>query len=87
VNQLLDKLLEKLRNIEPLPPLELDNNICIPLSETVEEFKEPKFLKEQVKNLIEANNIDIFFKDLVTLPQVCTLLMIVNDNIKDPGRK
>ena len=78
---------EKLRNIEPLLPLELDSTICIPLSETVEEIKDPTFLKEQVKNLIEANNIDIFFKDLVKLPEVCTLLMIVNDNIKDPGRK
>jgi hypothetical protein len=87
VNHLLDKLLEKLRNIEPLLPLELDSNICIPLSETVEEIKDPKFLKEQVKNLIEANNIDIFFKDLVKLPVVSALLMIVDDNIKNPGRK
>ena len=87
MNQLIEKLAEKLRNIEPLPPLELDNNICIPLSETVEEIKDLTFLKEQVKNLIEANNIDIFFKDLVKLPGVSTLLMIVDDNIKNPGRK
>ena len=85
MKQLVEKLAEKLRNMEPLPPLELD--ICIPLSETVEEIKDPTFLKEKVKNLIEANNIGIFFKDLVKLPEVSTLLMIVDDNIKNPGRK
>ena len=47
--------------MEPLPPLELINNICIPLSETVEEIKDLTFLKEQVKNLIEANNIIYIF--------------------------
>jgi hypothetical protein len=78
---------EKLRNMEPLPPLELDSNICIPLPETVEEIKDPSFLKEQVKILRETTNIDIFFKDLIKLPEVSALLMIVDDNIKNPGRK
>ena len=78
---------EILRNMEPLPPVELDGKICVPLPETVEEIKDPTFLKEQVKILRETTNIDIFFKDLIKLPEVSALLMIVDDNIKNPGRK
>ena len=78
---------EILRNMEPLPPLEFNGNICIPLPETVEEIKDHAFLKEQVKILRETTNIDIFFKDLIKVPEVSALLMIVDDNIKNSGRK
>ena len=73
--------------MEPLPPLEFNGNICVPLPETVEEIKDPAFLKEQVKILRETTNIDLFFKDLIKVPEVSSLLMIVDDNIKNPGRK
>jgi len=76
-----------LRNTEPLPPLELNSDICIPLPETVVEIKDPAFLKEQVKTLRESMTIDIFFKDLIKLPEVSALLMIVDDSVKNPGRK
>ena len=78
---------EILRNTEPLPPLELNGNINIPLPETEEEIKDPKFLKEQVKLLRETTNIDIFYKDLIKIPEVSALLMVVDDNVKNPGRK
>ena len=76
-----------LRNTEPLPPLELNSDICIPLPATVVEIKDPAFLKEQVKTLRESMTIDIFFKDLIKLPEVSALLMIVDDSVKNPGRK
>ena len=50
-------------------------------------IKGPTFLKEQVKILREKINIDSFFKDLIKLPEVSALLMIVDDNKKNPGRK
>ena len=78
---------EKLRNMEPVPPLELNENIIIPLPETEEEIKDPTFLKEQVKALRENTNIDLFFKDLIKLPEVSALLMVVDDSVKNPGRK
>ena len=73
--------------MESLPPLELNSDICVPLPETEEEIKDPTFLKEQVKTLRETTNIDIFFKDLIKIPEVSSLLMIVDDSIKNPGRK
>ena len=78
---------EKLRNMEPLPPLELNGEINVPLPETEEEMKDPKFLKEQVKTLRETTNIDLFFKDLIKVPEVSALLMVVDDSVKNPGRK
>jgi hypothetical protein len=73
--------------MEPVPPLELNENIIIPLPETEEEIKDPTFLKEQVKALRENTNIDLFFKDLIKLPEVSALLMVVDDSVKNPGRK
>ena len=78
---------EILRNMEPLPPLEFSGNICIPLPQNEEELKDPNYLKDQVKTLKENNNIDLYFKDLIKLPDVSALLMVVDDNAKNTGRK
>jgi len=78
---------EILRSMEPLPPLEFNGEICIPLPQTEEEIKDPTYLKEQVKILKETTNIDIFFKDLIKIPEVSSLLMVVDDSIKNAGRK
>ena len=78
---------EKLRNMEPLPPLEFNGEICIPLPQNEEEIRDPSYLKEQVKILKDSTNIDIFFKDLIKIPEVSSLLMIVDDSIKNAGKK
>ena len=38
---------ELLRKMEPLPPLEFNGNICIPLPQSDEELKDPNYLREQ----------------------------------------
>ena len=78
---------EELRNMEPLPPLELKNEICVPLPEEESEIKDSSYLREQVKILRERTNIDVFFKDLIKIPEVSALLMIVDDSEKNPGKK
>ena len=79
---------EELRNTSPLPPLEFVSNLCIPLPETEEEMKDPTFLKSQVNVLRdEGVLIDIFFKDMVKVPEVSALLMIVDDSSKNAGKK
>ena len=70
-----------------MAPLEFNGNICIPLPQNEEELKDPTYLKEQVKVIKEYNNIDLFFKDLIKLPDVAALLMVVDDNVKNTGRK
>ena len=78
---------EELRNMEPLPPLELKNDICVPLPEEEAEIRDSSYLREQVKILREKTNIDVFFKDLIKIPEVSALLMIVDDSEKNPGKK
>ena len=79
---------EELRNTEPLPPLEFSAGLCIPLPDTEEDIKNSNFLKNQVLELKkEGIKIDVFFKDLVKIPEVSALLMIVDDNGKNAGKK
>ena len=79
---------EQLRNLEPLPPLEFVPEICIPLPENETEMKDSNFLKNKVLELKnDGINIDIFYKDLVKIPDVSALLMIVDDSGKNSGKK
>ena len=79
---------EDLRNTEPLPPFEFVPEICIPLPEDEFDMKDNNFLKKKVIELKkEGINIDIFYKDLVKIPEVSALLMIVDDSGKNAGKK
>ena len=79
---------EELRNTEPLPPLEFSAGLCIPLPDKEEDIKDSVFLKNQVLELRkEGICIDVFFKDLIKIPEVSALLMIVDDNGKNAGKK
>ena len=79
---------EELRNMEPLLPLEFKSDICVPLPEVEEDIKDSSYLRQQVKILRENNNnIDVFFKDLIKVPEVSALLMVVDDTGKNPGKK
>ena len=79
---------EELRKTEPLPPLEFSAALCIPLPDSEEDIKDSVFLKNQVLELRkEGIKIDVFFKDLVKIPEVSALLMIVDDNGKNSGKK
>ena len=79
---------EELRRTKPLPPLEFVSKMCIPLPDSKEEIKGYNFLKNQVIELRDKGvSINVFFKDLVKIPEVSVLLMIVDDCSKNPGKK
>ena len=78
---------EILKEMQPLPPMEFKEEICVPVPETEEELNDHSYLKKQINIIQENNNIDLFFKDLVKLPEVSALLMIVDDSEKNPGKK
>ena len=79
---------EELRKTDPLPPLEFVPALCIPLPETEDDVKDSVFLKNQVLEMRkEGIKVDVFFKDLVKIPEVSALLMIVDDNGKNAGKK
>ena len=76
-----------LRTLPSLPPLEFKTEICIPLPENEEQLRDPTFLREQVRVIRENEQIDVFFKDLIKIPEVSGLLMIVDDTNKNAGKK
>ena len=78
---------ELLKNMDSLPPLELKKEICVPIPETEEDISDNHYLKKQVNIIREKNNIDVYFKDLIKIPEVSALLMIVDDCEKNPGKK
>ena len=73
--------------MEPFPPFEFKDDINFPYPESVEEIKDPTFLKEQIKTLRETTNFDLFFNDLIKAPEVSALFMVVDNSVKIPGRK
>ena len=79
---------EKIKNIPPMNILEFDQNLCIPLPENDEEFKSQDFFNNKVEKMREKNiNVEIYYRDLVKIPEVAVLLMIVDDNSKNSTKK
>ena len=79
---------EELRNMEPMEPLEFREENCLTLPDDIEEDNS-NFLKSKVKEKLKDNiNINIFFKEKISIPEISVLLMIVDDrNKKDSGKK
>ena len=79
--------IEILRNTNPLPPLKINPDIIIPLPEFESQTKDSSYLKNFVSEMRKKINIDIYFKDLIKDPDISALLMIVDDNFKNAGKK
>ena len=80
---------DALRIMASLPPLIFKEEICIPLPDNMEDFKDSNYLKKKVKEILSKNEkINLFFKEMVKIPEVSALLMIVDDNLKkNSGKK
>ena len=77
-----------LKTTESMPPLRYNPQICIPLPKNEIELNNENFLKEQVEKIRQRNYIiDIYYKDLIKIPEVSVLLMIVDDNSKNISKK
>ena len=76
-----------LQKMNPVKPLIFSNNILIKLPETKEEMKDRNFLINEAKKVQENYNLEIYFKDFVKDPFISVLLMIVDDNVKNAGKK
>ena len=79
---------KELKNMTAIPPLKFKKEICIPLPDNEEEFKDSNNLREKVQEILAKKIlINVFFKELVKIPEVSALLMIVDDNGKNSGKK
>ena len=80
--------INSLKNTDPMPPLRYNPQLLIPLPENENDLNDQNFLKEQVSKMKERNTkIEIYFKDLIKIPEVSVLLMIVDDNSKKNSKK
>ena len=79
---------KELRNMTPVPPLEFKEEICIPLPNNENDLRDPSFLRNKVGEILSKNiPINVFYKDLIKIPEVAVLLMIVDDNGKNSAKK
>lgn len=80
--------INQLKQTDPMSPLRYNPQLCIPLPENEEELNDKNFLKDTVDNMRGREaNIEIYFKDLIKIPEVSVLLMIVDDNSKNTSKK
>ena len=80
--------INQLQNTEPMHTLRYNPQLLIPLPENEAELNEQNFLKEQINKIKQKKtNIEIYFKDLIKIPEVSVLLMIVDDNSKNNSKK
>ena len=75
-------------NIEPIEPLIEKEELKIDLPKNINEIKDSDYLRNNVlKKNNEGVKIEVFFKDLIKDPEVSSLLMVVDDNKKNYGKK
>jgi len=74
------KLLTKM---SPMEPLQFNEDIIIPISDSFEVMNDIDF----IKNKIIKSNINIFFKSNIKNPEIAVLLMIVDDNESSEKKK
>ena len=78
---------EKLRNMQPLKPFELCEEIAVNVPEEEDKMKNAKVFNELVEEKKKTANIDTYYKDLIKDPYTSVLLMVVDDNGKNSGKK
>ena len=82
-----DEAANYLKSLKPIPPLEYDENIVLKLPENESQMKDSSYLKLQAEEVKRRFNVDCYFKDFIKDPYISTLLMIVDDNGKNVGKK
>ena len=82
------KAINILKTTESMGPLRYNPQLCIPLPENETELNDQNFLQDQVDKIRQRNTIiEIYYKDLIKIPEVSVLLMIVDDNSKNTSKK
>lgn len=78
---------EILKGMKPLKPLELNEEIAIMVPEDEERMKSTKVFQELVEERRKTTKIDSYIKDLVKDPYTSVLLMVIDDNGKNSGKR
>ena len=77
----------KLREIDSLSSFIFKKELCVPLPFSENEIFNTSYLKKQITNMRQSTKVDAYFKEMVKSPEISTLLMIVDDNGVNSGKK
>ena len=78
---------KRLREMIPIPPLEMDNNLLINLPNNKKEIYDNKYLIKQAEKIKQKSSLEFFYKDLIKDPNISALLMVVDDTEKNDFKK
>ena len=80
--------IEYLKNINPMKPLEYVSGLTVIPPQNEKEIKDKNDLKRKVGEMIRSGiNIRSYWRDVIKDPEICFLLMIVDDNGIKSGMK
>ena len=83
-----DEAINFLKKLKPMSKLIFSNELMIESPINEEQIKDKKYMNEQI-NIKVQNGIPIksFWRDIIKDPQTCLILMIVDDNGPNSGKK
>ena len=83
-----DETIDFLKKLNPMPKLIFSNDLLIDAPINEEQLKDKKYMNEQINEKVQ-NGIPIksFWRDIIKDPETCLILMIVDDNGPNSGKK
>ena len=78
---------KNLREIDSLPPFNFKEELCVPLPSSSNDIYNPGYLKGQISYMRQRTKIDAYFKEMVKSPEISALLMMVDDNGENTGKR
>ena len=80
--------IEYLKNCQPMEPLEYSPSLIPELQTTVNEMNNINYLKISIKKMMnDGLKINSYWRNVIKDPEICFLLMIVDDSDKSKGMK
>ena len=76
-----------LENTPTMGALKFNKNIVIPISNSEEDIKNSKDIKNKINEIMKKSNINAYFKENIKNPEIAILLMIVDDTEFSKGKK
>ena len=78
---------EYLRKLQPMEELTFNDDIVLECPTEPNNIKDINYFKQKVIEKRENQNIEAYFKDSISEPEISVLLFIVDDSIKNPKKK
>ncbi len=76
-----------LRKLSPMEELIFSDDIVLECPTELNNIKDINYFKDKVIEKKENQNIEAYFKDSISEPEISVLLMIVDDSSKNPKKK